>query len=93
MRVGLFKAGLLLILIGFALAFTAVLLPLLTATLEAGGNRDISISGGGCILIMFVPICFGVGEAGLPLMVIAATLAVVLATLGLLVLWKIRPKA
>lgn len=90
MRVTFFKAGLALFFIGFALAFAAALVPLFTATLEAGRDRAISVSGGGCVLIMFVPICFGVGEAALPLMVIAVALAVVLTLLGLVGLRRAR---
>lgn len=90
MKIDMFRAGLLLFFIGFALAFVAVTLPLLMVALGVEGGRQVSVSGGGCVLILFVPICFGVGEAALPLMVLATVLAVALVLVGLIGMRTLR---
>lgn len=79
----LFKVGLAIVLLGFALAFVAALLPTLGTTIL---NRGISFSGGGCVIIMFIPICFGVGEHPLLLITLSAVLAVLLIVISFLIL-------
>lgn len=71
--------GLILIIAGFSLLFIAALLPLAFA-------GSASISGGGCIIILFFPICFGVGDQPAIMMVIAMALAVALIVLSYFVL-------
>lgn len=92
MRVGLFKLGLALFLAGFAVACAAVVAPVVWAAL-AGREGAVGFSGGGCVLVMFVPICFGVGEVALPLMVLAAVAAAVLVIAGLVIARGVRPGA
>lgn len=89
MRENLFRLGLYLLFAGFALAFVAALLPALAAALGAGG-QPVGVSGAGCVLVMFVPICFGAGEWALPLMVSAAAIAAVLVVLSLVLLRQLR---
>lgn len=87
MREDIFRAGLYLIIAGFVVAFAAALVPLLAVAL---GGRPAGVSGGGCVLVMFVPICFGVGEAALPLMLVSLLAVAVLAILGLAFLrWSV----
>ncbi|MEM1772858.1 MAG: DUF131 domain-containing protein [Desulfurococcaceae archaeon] len=68
----LFKTGLTLIFAGIILMFIAVIIPFLSI---AGG--EIKVSAGGCILIGFIPICFGVGESALKHLLIALILSIV----------------
>ncbi|MCX8185010.1 MAG: hypothetical protein RMI56_02070 [Sulfolobales archaeon] len=89
MSVDLFKVGLALFIAGFTLALIATLAAAIFPALQAEGGPT-GVSSGGCILIMFVPICFGVGEAALPLMVLAVGLAVVLLIVSLVLLSGIR---
>ncbi|MCS7098779.1 MAG: hypothetical protein RMH84_00740 [Sulfolobales archaeon] len=84
MEVDLFKVGLVLFIAGFVAAFAAMLLAIALPMLAAEGGRTTGVSGGGCVLIMFVPICFGVGEGALPLMALAVALAVVLVVVSVL---------
>lgn len=86
----MFRTGLLLFFIGFTLALAAGILTMLMAASGIGGEGPVRVSGGGCVLIFFIPICFGVGEAALPLMIIAVVLTVVLALLGLVGLRRVR---
>ncbi len=87
MRRDLFRLGLYLLLAGFALAFAAALLIPLAAAL---GGQPAGVSGAGCVLVVFVPICFGIGEAALPLMVAALAAVALLAVLSFVVL-KLKP--
>lgn len=89
MRVNLFRVGLLLFLTGFALTIIAALLPLVASLVGGAGGQPSGVSGGGCVLIMFIPICFGFGEAALPMMAIALTMVAVLTLIGLIFLRKV----
>lgn len=68
------KLGFTLIVVGVLLALIAVIIPLFTIPFTEGAK----ISGGGCIVILFIPICFGYGELSLQLVVIAMILAIAL---------------
>jgi uncharacterized membrane protein len=74
------RLGHLLILSGFLLAFIALLLIPILATGET------SLSFGGCIVILFFPICFGVGDKPLLLILAAMLLAIVLMILSYFIL-------
>ncbi|MEM1677698.1 MAG: hypothetical protein QXV81_07235 [Ignisphaera sp.] len=75
------KLGFILILIGIVIAFIAILIPLFTIPLTG----DIKISGGGCIILFFIPICFGYGEFAIQLIMLAIALAIVLAIVYLVI--------
>jgi uncharacterized membrane protein len=75
------KLGFVFILIGFFIVFIAVLIPLFTIAFSDG----IKISGGGCIVLLFIPICFGYGEFALQLIVIAIVLAMALILISFIV--------
>jgi uncharacterized membrane protein len=72
------RLGHLLILSGFLLAFIALLLIPILAMISG----ETSLSFGGCIVILFFPICFGVGEKPLLLILAAMLLAIVLMILS-----------
>lgn len=84
----LFKVGLTFIILGFALAFVAVLLPIALGT--ASSSQGINVSGGGCVVIMFIPICFGVGEYPLIPIMVSAVLALLLMVFGFMILRWMR---
>ncbi|MEM0023864.1 MAG: hypothetical protein QXF90_04275 [Thermofilaceae archaeon] len=73
----LWKVGLALVLAGFALAVIAALL-----LLAAPGAL---VGVGGCILVLFVPVCFGVGSQALPLLIVAIALSIVLLAVAFIV--------
>ncbi|MCS7112042.1 MAG: hypothetical protein N3D82_01460 [Ignisphaera sp.] len=75
------KLGFALILVGMIMAFTATIIPLFIA-LSAG---NVEVSGGGCIVLFFVPVCFGYGEFALQLIILAIALAIVLAAVSFVI--------
>lgn len=85
-EIKLFNLSLALLILGFILAFIAVLIPLFSIAVSPREGAGVSVTGSGCVLIMFVPICFGVGEHALPMMVLAVVLAVVVVLLSIFVL-------
>jgi len=74
----LYKTGLVLVFIGVILAFAAALLPLLLVALSpvAEGGK-VEVAGGGCIVIGFIPVCFGYGNPLLVVVLLVAALIVV----------------
>lgn len=85
----LVKLGFVLILIGFLIVFIATLLPMLMAIHREGA---IEIGGGGCIILLFIPICFGYGEAHLvlPLIIVAMILTLAVLIIGFLMFREAR---
>jgi uncharacterized membrane protein len=79
--VKLFKLGLVLVFAGVIVAVVAVLLPLLIITHETSG---VSVTGGGCIIVFFVPICFSVGENAQLALLLAVVLSIVLVVILIL---------
>lgn len=75
----MFKLGLLLIFCGFALAFIATIFPLLTFEWNA---TNLSVTGGGCIIIGFIPVCFGVGEYPIHILIVVLSIALALVLIG-----------
>lgn len=71
-----------LIVLGFLIAMVATLIPLF---IVISNNSRIDINVGGCILVFFVPICFGYGTTPLHLIMIILLLVIVivLITIGL----------
>jgi len=61
--------GFIMIFLGILLFFIAAMLPMLAEGAE--------ISGGGCIFILFFPICFGYGRASSPLILASIILTIV----------------
>ncbi|MEM1644735.1 MAG: hypothetical protein QXL96_02495 [Ignisphaera sp.] len=79
------KLGFILITLGFVVMFIAIVIPLLSIILS-GEVENIDISGGGCIVILFIPICFGFGSQTLvqPLIILAAVLTIITFIIGFL---------
>ncbi len=61
--------------IGITLTIIAALLPLLLLSPE---TSNVNITGGGCIVVFFIPICFGVGEQAQLALLLAVILTLVL---------------
>lgn len=76
----LWKMGLILVAAGLTLALMAALLPLLAAP-------GAQVGVGGCVVVLFIPVCFGVGNQPLPLLVVAIVLSILLLAFALLV-WR-----
>jgi len=84
----LFKLGLVLIFAGIALIFITALLPLLLVGFE---TREVNITSAGCIIVFFIPVCFGVGEHAQQLLLLAVILAIILvALIALLNMWILK---
>ncbi|MEM3960233.1 MAG: hypothetical protein QW200_07940 [Ignisphaera sp.] len=87
----LYKAGIILIIAGFILLFIAALLPLTIYLLSpATGMGSVEIGGGGCILLFFIPICFGVGSQAVLLIIVALILALIAMIFGYIIYRSIR---
>ena len=87
MDVDLFKLGLILIFLGIILVIVATLLiPLFI------NQNNIQVSTGGCIILLFIPICFGVGEQSTLLLTIALTLALIIVIINLFFYITIKRK-
>jgi len=73
--------GLALIIAGLLLIILAVVFPLFSILSNTGATGSVSV--GGCIVILFIPVCFGAGEHGDILLLASALigLAMILALL------------
>jgi len=79
--------GFIIIVVGFLLIFTGVLLSM-QGTINTGGNASVGV--GGCVIIFFIPICFGHGTGNL--WVIGLIIGVVL-TIASIVLFTLSRRA
>ncbi len=70
----LFNLGLALMIVGIAIM---ILAPLTILAMNTSA-KSVNVTGGGCIVIFFVPICFGVGSSPLMGLVIALALSLTL---------------
>ncbi|MEM4487775.1 MAG: hypothetical protein QXK88_03100 [Desulfurococcaceae archaeon] len=77
----LFKLGLVMILAGLVLAFIGTIIPLLKFKQDGSG---VSITTGACILIGFIPICFGAGDFPVHLLLIVVSMSLLLVLLSVL---------
>lgn len=69
-----------LFIIGFILVMVGVLLALvvpLVLLLQQASSGGVEVAGGGCVIIWFIPICFGVGSP--VVLVVLAVVALVVA--------------
>jgi uncharacterized membrane protein len=74
--VDLGRVGLVLVFAGFLIAVIGVVVAVVYTAF-----RGVSEVGyGGCILVMFVPICFGAGTSGIALLLILVSAVVMLVT-------------
>lgn len=74
----MFKLGIVLIFVGMILALVAILLPILQLPLGQP-----SVSGAWCVLVGFIPLCFGMGEFPAQLVMITLALALVLVVISI----------
>jgi len=77
--------GFILIFLGFALAFVAALLPALMAVLQP--SEGVQVSGGGCVVILFFPVCFGYGALGGAMLITVIALTIILVALAFAFYW------
>jgi uncharacterized membrane protein len=73
------EIGLIMIFLGILLFLIAATLPMLSLT------KGAEISGGGCIIILFFPICFGYGKASSLLILASIILVIVLVAFSYLI--------
>jgi uncharacterized membrane protein len=73
------EIGLIMIFLGVLLFLVAATLPMLSLA------KGVEISGGGCIIILFFPICFGYGKASSLLILASIILAIVLMAFSYLI--------
>lgn len=71
------KLSILFLLAGFVLVFLAVLLPVLTSGSQATTSSGVA----GCVILFFIPICFGLGESGVVPVIILLSLVLTLVLL------------
>ncbi len=83
----LLKISIIFLLTGFVLVFLAVLLPILTLVDQAKTSSGIA----GCVILFFIPICFGFGESGILsfMMILSLVLTLVLVVFAFLVFRKL----
>ncbi len=83
-------AGIGLIMIGFLLVFLSTILsiPSTVPSAPSGNKTSSNVSGGvaGCIVIFFIPICFGAGSPGIIQWLIIVTLVVTVLFLVIILL-------
>ncbi|MEM1520030.1 MAG: hypothetical protein QXR35_02820 [Candidatus Korarchaeum sp.] len=72
---------------GVAISILAFLLIPLLALLSGSGP---SVSGGGCIVILFLPVCFGLGEQPLLMVLVAMLMALAIMALSYLLFRAMR---
>jgi len=78
--------GFLVIIIGFIILFASSLYFMWQASSEAAGKGEVGI--GGCIVVFFIPICFGAGSPGLSNL--ALILAIIMTIMALLIFLAFR---
>lgn len=78
----LIKLGFVLITLSFMLIFIVIAI-ILVITMQSITNIDSSI--GGCIVILFIPICFGTGTHVLPIIIMAMILSIVVLVISFLI--------
>ncbi len=82
------KIGFLLIIIGIAILFITPILVALSIQHEASSQENVSVGVGGCIIILFIPICFGVGSPGILEFTLVITAVMLIATVLLIIFSK-----
>ncbi|MCC6046048.1 MAG: hypothetical protein LM572_04650 [Ignisphaera sp.] len=77
----IFHIGFILIVIGFIMAFAAALLLVLLPLVQQLPEGVSGIGGAGCIILFFIPICFGFGPQAFVWPLIIATLVLAVAAM------------
>ncbi|ADM27269.1 Protein of unknown function DUF131 [Ignisphaera aggregans DSM 17230] len=81
------KYGFVLIVIGVLMAFTSIAILFIASIAGAMGSENISVVGGGCIVIGFIPICIGTSVL---MTVIVMIIAIVMIVTIFLLFWLSR---
>lgn len=87
------KLGFVLITAGIVLAIIAVVVPPLLLALQQPEQVSTGVGGAGCIVVFFIPICFGFGsqQLVLPLIALAIAVTLIFAVIALLMhRWSIK---
>ncbi len=82
------KIGFLLIIIGVIVLFITPILALFSIPYETGHQENVSVGVGGCIVILFIPICFGVGSPGILEFILVIAAIMLVATILLVIFSK-----
>jgi uncharacterized membrane protein len=85
----LFIIGTTLIIIGFIVIIIGSILPAITMPSKPSEKTEVGV--GGCIVIMFIPICFGYGKPEImtPLIILSLALVIILAVIYIIMTRKI----
>ena len=85
----LFIIGITLIIIGFIVIIIGSILPALTISSKPSEKTEVGV--GGCIVIMFIPICFGYGKPEIitPLITLSLALVIILVVIYIIMTRKI----
>ncbi|MEM3948338.1 MAG: hypothetical protein QXM76_01950 [Zestosphaera sp.] len=77
------RLGVAIILTGFAVVFISMLMQIMAVPTQAGGTQA---SAAGCVVILFVPICFGLGspDAVIPLITLTLLASLAFVIIGLI---------
>jgi len=85
----LFIIGTTLIIIGFIVIIIGSILPALTISSKPSEKTEVGV--GGCVVIMFIPICFGYGKPEImtPLITLSLALVIILVVIYIIMTRKI----
>ncbi len=90
MRRDLFLAGIIMVFVGIALIVLAPFVSLISSSATSTGIKGGKVVGGGCIVVAFIPICFGFGMGWLQLIILAAVVLAIAIVMYILIRSMVR---
>lgn len=81
------KYGFILIIVGILMSFMSIAILFIASIIGVTGSGNISVVGGGCIIIGFIPICIGTSAL---ITIVIMILAIVMMLIILLLFWLSR---
>jgi len=72
--------GFILLIAGVVIAFLSTLIPLIAGLIGGFGGGEVKVTGGGCVVVFFIPICFGYGDPLVLVLLMAAAIVLVVAS-------------
>jgi uncharacterized membrane protein len=75
MRLG--TLGFILLIAGVIIAFVSTLIPFIAGLLGGFGGGEVKVTGGGCVVVFFIPICFGYGDSLILILLMAVAIVLV----------------
>jgi uncharacterized membrane protein len=75
MRLG--TLGFILLIAGVIIAFVSTLIPFIAGLLSGFGGGEVKVTGGGCVVVFFIPICFGYGDPLILILLMAVAIVLV----------------